>query len=764
MRRRDPMAWVALATVLAFDAWHWSRIESPAMNLIGLGLLALLGSLPTVVSVYGGRLWGWLAALPAAAVAAFGAVTGIWPWHASGGYLSAVPHAINKGVHGWFSVRTPFDPAHAGAVDHDVRLVYFALAVAIAWLLVARRWTVPAIAVAFFGFAMPSTVGNIPAAGIRAAMFLALALLCLRVAVRPADDHGPAGSGQAAAAGLALVATAFVVAALPGVTKPAFLDWHSWNPLARAEPQVSVSYVWNQTYQPLHWPKQITTVFYVFSPKPRYWPVARLEEFQNGAWRSSERAADSNPTDPNAVLTVPSNQLPPRAVDHTTAGDFVQIKVSVAALADSHLVGAGQPLAWTPPSGISTTVETDGSAVTTAGHDIPRGAVYYMRGFVATPSFKQLEKAGTHFPAGVVSGITVGQNLIPPYPQADTHRIHLNHSLIEASNQVWTQSDAVSATNEWDAVAAVENYLRTKPFKYSQTTVYSGHEPVLAQFLLDKKAGYCQMYSGAMALVLRLHGIPARVVVGFTTGTKSPQGPYVVTDHDAHSWVEAYFPGWGWQEFDPTPTRSLPSGASMSNHTTEQDVAAQAARDKTNAKQAGGIAKQLQHLPKTPGAPPGGKGQGPATALGPAHKPWRPGFIAASLLVVLLAVVLTAIAKLASVRWRYLRRGPRAQAAAAYHELTTFVGDQGVPPASSRTFEELAHQVDHIYGVDAKAFARAASRARYGPEQGAEPAEQRMRRELRTIKKGVRHQLTIRERMLGAVRLRAAFSQATSID
>ncbi len=148
---------------------------------------------------------------------------------------------------------------------------------------------------------------------------------------------------------------------------------------------------------------------------------------------------------------------------------------------------------------------------------------------------------------------------------------------------------------------------------------------------------------------------------------------------------------------------------------------------------------------------------------GPA-KPWRPGFISATLLIVLLAAALTALAKLVTVRWRYLRRGPRAQAAAAYHELATFVGDQGVPPASSRTFEELAKEVDHIYGVDARAFAQAASRARYGPEPGAEPAEQTMRSELRSIKKGVRRQLTARERLLGAVRLRATFAQTTSID
>ena len=85
-------------------------------------------------------------------------------------------------------------------------------------------------------------------------------------------------------------------------------------------------------------------------------------------------------------------------------------------------------------------------------------------------------------------------------------------------------------------------------------------------FLFDAKQGYCQQYSGAMALLLRMAGIPARVVTGFSTGaTDIKTGEYVVRDFDAHSWVEAYYPGWGWLTFDPTPAdspaRSQPADA-----------------------------------------------------------------------------------------------------------------------------------------------------------------------------------------------------------
>src|SRR4051794_20201894 len=73
-------------------------------------------------------------------------------------------------------------------------------------------------------------------------------------------------------------------------------------------------------------------------------------------------------------------------------------------------------------------------------------------------------------------------------------------------------------------------------------------------FLLGTRLGYCQQFSGAMALLLRMGGVPARVISGFGPGVfDKKRGEYVVRDDDAHSWVEAYFPGIGWQTFDPTP-------------------------------------------------------------------------------------------------------------------------------------------------------------------------------------------------------------------
>jgi hypothetical protein len=76
----------------------------------------------------------------------------------------------------------------------------------------------------------------------------------------------------------------------------------------------------------------------------------------------------------------------------------------------------------------------------------------------------------------------------------------------------------------------------------------------LESFLFRDKRGYCQQFAGAMALLLRMGGVPARVAVGFTQGRRDPAtNHWLVTDLDAHAWVEVWFPRFGWVKFDPTP-------------------------------------------------------------------------------------------------------------------------------------------------------------------------------------------------------------------
>ena len=89
-------------------------------------------------------------------------------------------------------------------------------------------------------------------------------------------------------------------------------------------------------------------------------------------------------------------------------------------------------------------------------------------------------------------------------------------------------------------------------FRYTTDVPVPGAEP-LEDFLLRGRAGYCQQFAGAAALLLRLAGVPTRVVTGFATGEASGDDRYVVRDEDAHAWIEVYFPDHGWVPFDMTP-------------------------------------------------------------------------------------------------------------------------------------------------------------------------------------------------------------------
>ncbi len=103
-----------------------------------------------------------------------------------------------------------------------------------------------------------------------------------------------------------------------------------------------------------------------------------------------------------------------------------------------------------------------------------------------------------------------------------------------------------SSSSNYDKAVAIETYLRTH-FGYTlQLPRVLPHDP-LGNFLFERKQGHCEYFSSAMAVMLRTLRIPSRVVNGFQTGEYNDlTSQYVIRASNAHSWVEAYFPGYGW--------------------------------------------------------------------------------------------------------------------------------------------------------------------------------------------------------------------------
>jgi hypothetical protein len=116
-----------------------------------------------------------------------------------------------------------------------------------------------------------------------------------------------------------------------------------------------------------------------------------------------------------------------------------------------------------------------------------------------------------------------------------------------------------SSNNSYDRAAALERYLMTR-FAYTLELPRETPKDPLAEFLFVRKRGHCEYFASSMAIMLRTLAIPSRVVNGFrTTEFNDVTGNYVIRASSAHSWVEVFFPGYGWITFDPTPGAQLGS-------------------------------------------------------------------------------------------------------------------------------------------------------------------------------------------------------------
>ena len=746
----------------------WLRLETSTAQLADILPMLALAYVPTVAVAVGMRrlyVAGLAVAVTLAACARVFStpVTEARPG-AEHDFFGPVLGSFRDGFLNFYDTTLPFQRGDFPLMHADVLLAIFGFTLATGMLVAARRPVGAAVALVF-GVGWPTTlvpgsrpllVGALAFVGVLALLFL------LRGGAHPAR-----GLAQGLAVAVVLVAIAAAASTSSSVAKGAFLSWQRWDPYDQPDQAVGVRYVWNSHYLGIHFPKKRTTVLQIQTPGQKrnlYWRATTLDDYNGNGWQEGLNL--NTQTRSNEIDSQSAALLPPAARDPK---NWVKQDVTVEALKDNHLIASAQPMRWNPPSGA--TFQDQNGDVVILTRSLQRDQRYTVWSYVPEPTEKQLAQAGTNYPESVLSDLEVIQTVaVPKFGEpnrdllmhvffdatfADDQLMQANRPLYEVAKQV-----TAGANSPYAAAAALEAWFRQPSlgrFIYDeQPPVAPANTPPLVDFVTNTKRGYCQHFAGAMALMLRYLGIPARVAAGFTSGSyDADKHEWTVTDHEAHDWVEVYFPGWGWIPFDPTPGRGQ-LDAPYSSTSPEFDGAAfsdvvgpggrgtGAAIDALRRQEKGRPNQELSGI----GNSRGGGAIGVVQDKGPSIVVLAFFVIAAGALVIVgLKMIRRAL--------RFTGRDPREQAGACRRDLMAYLADQGVDVPPSATLAELGELVDRYFAVDAGPFVRAATVARFGRPAEAASALARARRELRRVRRDMRQRINFTSRVRGAVSLRS---------
>ncbi len=744
------------APALIVVAAAWLRLEQPLTSLwrvLVLLAVALAAALPRR------RLLRLFAAAVATVAAAWVAVgVDLVPWRLDrpgsgfglGPSLSELGTKFGNGFGDFYGTHLAFDPRVHVAMNELVLSAVFLFALGVA-LLVAERKPVASAVVLLVGAGWPATLLGASHEIVMGAAILAAALVLL------------AGLGSRRWPAFALPAVAVVAVAAVAVgsataARHGLVHWQTWNLAHVATGPEDVGFVWNAQYGGLKWSGKPTTVLQVQSNRaPSYLRATVLDDFDGNAWKVAPlRPADS---------------LEP-AVTRRPGNDTREI-VTINALADTHLVGGSVPIRFKAAGGVPLVKTEPGFAE--LDQNLPHGLRYTVWSYTARPSATVLRRSPARYPSELSTDglLDVGHDVTLPAFGAPDRAQKVETLLSENSdlNSYATlarldERVAGGARTPYDAVADLENW-----FVASGTFRYANHppviSPVLVNFVTKTHAGYCQYFAGAMALMLRYLGVPARVAVGFAGGTyDQSEHLWNVSDREAHAWVEVWFKGYGWLPFDPTPAapgaapRSIRGAAAVTagartGGSTSSPTGHVRSTSRGSSTVAGKLGTQNGFLPGHKGHLPSGRQAAELGGVGNSRGGDRSRPVLLLLAALAVAMAGIALTKLAVRIARSVRRDPRAVAAACRQELTSFLVDQRIETPRSATLGDLGELFRREFGVRPEAFVAAATAARFGPAGDAAPAAATARRELHALLGRARRSLTWRERLRGLLSLRS---------
>jgi hypothetical protein len=378
------------------------------------------------------------------------------------------------------------------------------------------------------------------------------------------------------------------------------------------------------------------TMFTAVTPTPTYWQVATLGHFNGVAWLPDAATKDAAEDAPQLIPVVPP-ELPGPPATHTFT-----VHVSIGDLRSNLL-----PV---PPGTIS--VGDAASVSVEPGIGViqpfanPEELTYDAVARLPTP-------LGPLSPIGLLDGAPgVGPYLTLPAT--------LPANVVELAQRIvaHTQGPAAAAT------ALVRFFTQGNRFRYTLTPPPAGSANALSTFLFTTRAGFCQQFAGAFAVLARIDGLPTRLAVGFTTGSAVKRDTYVVTGSDAHSWPQVYLgPTAGWVSYEPTPASSNEAlGAGVQNGAPTTKPSSRAPAVTTTTLSDRRLGQGIQPAAGSKGL--GSNGAHSSTPTATSHPSWAP------IVLLALAAVALIVAGAVAGPWLWRRRRPRLRRRRFVHTVS----------------------------------------------------------------------------------------------
>jgi protein-glutamine gamma-glutamyltransferase len=729
---------VSLAAMAVVTALAMARVARPsiAWTLVWAALVATAAGAPGLV-----RRRAWPLALPLLV---------------AGAYLVArVQAPLPSGDHGFAGLGFYFGQIHAGAHAYTQRtfplslagaaglkllltLVVYAAAGFASLLALGLRRALAAIVVFLVLFGFSLTVDGTGSVVLLPLTFLLLSgcLLALSRSLERARGTAEGVVAGAATAVLATVLALFLLVATPVAASKPWQDWSKWGPLTQDTSRLTFDFMLN--FPSLLNPKTNAKVFTVQSPSPSYWRANALDYFSGSAWLAG--APPGAPLAPESRADPDIYDVPPGATATTGTPNLEVFRL--AALSTPFLLSGGVPLVVNV-SGHPPVYSTVSQALRTTRPLQPQ-ASYSLTANVAHLTPIDLVARGRDYPADLAADLA-----LPFETGVSLTRQQWLDTLNDSRGaQEWRGLYALNrqivgrATDPYQIALRIEQYLRLH-YAYSLQPPASRFTSPYAAFLFDTRIGYCQHFAGAMAVLLRFNGIPARVAVGFATGGLVGRDSYIVTRNDAHAWVEVYFPRVGWVSFEPTPGDTLPGlGPSSTNAGFADPYPSDGGA--TSVAASGAAPPKLQGLPSGASAKQKGTGVGTATAV--SHTPdWPPWVVA------LATVLLVWPFARAALRRRGLHHGsPDDRLRAALALVAADLRDYGLPVPRSQTLVETSRLLKERLDYDATPVTDRAEAVLFG----GRPADKRDLADLARLRAELRRRLRARAGWTGAVRAR----------